>query len=810
MGAAMLLLGVAPGSIEPPFVRKWTQRVGDQAVVVAVAEGLVYYGSQKGVGALDLATGDRRWSRLDDQWIVTAAIRDRTLYAIAEKEEKPALVAVDLDSRQTRTLARLALHTRHLALDSERVYLLDASATLRAYDRNSGGVIWSCSLLSAESPVAHLFQLVSTADGLYVGVTDVGEFGVDPQAGRVLWKHPSQFAGLYPPLVIGGDVITQLDTLRRVTVRTGKVVWKDEWSGSHAVLVDNVLVVSQEELLGRDVADGRVLWRLPRRDRIGFYAGGVAALSDGENAWILQRPVVCVTKDGRERWNSSAPLTGTPAYVDSKRVITTDSERILGYEAGVLPRLPTSDREKRALAGRLASEFELLDNAERAQLAKLTPFAFQPLLARYVGWAKADAAKPAALGSFAHYRLMTDALALLQATCRKEDTVLIEAACSTLGEQNEWRGALEPILQGMGDPARFVPALVKNLRSLPLKRRGESADLDAVADSSHPEAVALMIAALRDPRAAEAWRREAFRHLAGTGGTEGIQAVREAKPRRGRRKPWFDRIDLTQRERQANLSTKRDGRGRTWMLFHSAVLGNRSDLFVVQKVGSGWGRPLFTGVWTERTLHQEAPKAFRAIPIPQLCTTEWIRIFPGDEAIRRDSDRDGLTDVVESRLGTDLRRADTDGDGLADAFDPCPNAAPRPMGDTEKIIAACVEARFFLEDWGVPGAIELGSVKPFELYGYAHTLVWHASWNAGPLAQMYGGGVNLLSFHSPDRIADGSKRPRPAIEFSPDRKTARTVIRRSSGRLNGDGIEVRLKRVGGEWFVVDMQRLYAS
>jgi hypothetical protein len=226
-----------------------------------------------------------------------------------------------------------------------------------------------------------------------------------------------------------------------------------------------------------------------------------------------------------------------------------------------------------------------------------------------------------------------------------------------------------------------------------------------------------------------------------------------------------------------------------------------------RKLGSKWGKPLFTGAWTGRTFHSEAPRAFRGIRIAKLCSTEWIRIFPDDTTIRGDSDRDGLTDVVEARLGTDPRKADTDGDGVADAVDPCPNAAPRPLGDTEKIIAACVEARFFLEDWRAPAILSVDGIKPFELYGYASTVIWQVSGRACPLGKLYGGGVNTIGFHHPDINA---KREKPMIEYSPDRKTARTAIRRYSGGLNGDGIEVRLKRIGDEWFVVDLRGLYVS
>jgi hypothetical protein len=44
-------------------------------------------------------------------------------------------------------------------------------------------------------------------------------------------------------------------------------------------------------------------------------------------------------------------------------------------------------------------------------------------------------------------------------------------------------------------------------------------------------------------------------------------------------------------------------------------------------------------------------------------------------ALRRDSDGDGLTDLVEERLATDPHNRDTDGDGIADAKDRLPQVA---------------------------------------------------------------------------------------------------------------------------------------
>jgi outer membrane protein assembly factor BamB len=795
--------------VEPPFVRKWTQMVGDDASLIAVRDGLVYYRSHDGVGALDLSTGRRIWGFPAKQRITAGALQGRTLYAISQTATTVSLVAIDIVSHRSRTLARLSASADDLTVDARHVYVFDQSGKLRAYDPRSGAVLWARQMGPKRSRGVLSAQLAATTDGLYAGISDVGDFGVDPRDGKVLWHRPGPYAGLYLPIVIGGDVITQHTDLKRIHLHTGKVVWRgaEEYD---AVLVGNVLIAnSGKDLTGRRSGDGHILWHLPLSDANTVYSNSekAPAISNGERAWIERNPVLCVTREGHVVWSRSRPYTGLAAYADQERVVTVDQNRLIGYIQGTLPPLLTSDNDRRTLAAQLASQFEILDKAERQQLEQLVPFSFQPLLARYVNWARAYDAVPEGADSYALYCLLTESAPLLLATCGKEDTGAIVAALSRLSANTSWRSKLEQILQEKGEPSGYIPVLVKTLRSLPMKERGESTALSAVAHSSHPEAVALMLEALSNPRAAPAWRQAAFQHLAGTGGLEGIQAVRAARRKREPQKPWWDRIDLREIEKgPANLGVKTDVKGRAWMLFQSGVLGNYSDLFVVQKRGTRWDRPLFTGAWTGRTWHLAAPRTFRNIPIKKLVATEWIRIFPDDPTLRKDSDGDGLTDLVEARLGTDANKADTDGDGLSDAVDPCPNAAPRALGDDEKIIAACVEARFFEEEWGVPAVLSAENVKPFELYGYTPLVIWEVPDKQSELAKFYGGGVNLIGFHLPD----GGRNKSGFIRYSPNHKTAHTLISRYSGGLNGDGIEVTLIKIGDEWFVVDLQMRYES
>ncbi len=254
---------------------------------------------------------------------------------------------------------------------------------------------------------------------------------------------------------------------------------------------------------------------------------------------------------------------------------------------------------------------------------------------------------------------------------------------------------------------------------------------------------------------------------------------------------WYDRISLSDLKEEpigdSLLATLKDPKGRTWVLFRSSALGNYTDLFIVERHGAEWGKPLFTGACAQKSEWDSRPQpdTFRGIKITDLITTEWIKIFPDDPTIHKDSDGDGLTDLVEERFGTDPTRVDTDGDGLSDAVDPCPKAPPRRLGDTEKILSTCIEAWFFGETSPYPAALVVENVKPFELYGYPGTLVWQQTNTKKPHQNR--SPRNIEQMHTWIR------------EYSADRQTVKVDI-----RFESMGGTLVLKKIDRDWYVVDI------
>lgn len=80
------------------------------------------------------------------------------------------------------------------------------------------------------------------------------------------------------------------------------------------------------------------------------------------------------------------------------------------------------------------------------------------------------------------------------------------------------------------------------------------------------------------------------------------------------------------------------------------------------------------------------------------------------EALKQDSDADGLTDLTENALLLDAHSADTDGDGLADSEDPLPSVSFQGASDRVALAMAAVLASVSGEP--VPRVLPAGSVAP--------------------------------------------------------------------------------------------------
>ncbi|WP_309721799.1 PQQ-binding-like beta-propeller repeat protein [Armatimonas sp.] len=778
-------------------MRQWTQLLGDGVSVIAGEKGTLYYQSRQEVGAIDLATGTKKWSSLAGQRIDSICFRAGILYALVAGN---ALYAINANTGSARLLQHFPQGIRRLTQDPDQLYALDERGALHALSPRTGQTLWSTVLVSSPKPDTVSVVLAATCDGIYVGIDEknkVGEeLGIAPESGRVLWRRKVSFPEFYSHTVIEGDVIFYGEKPRRINALTGNVVWTARGYLAQGPVLGNAWLTSGwDTTQGYDLTTGKRLWKSPVP-----YGDILSSCSDGQNLLIEAMnysPTVqgtyCLSREGKLRWQADKPFTGSPFYADQNNIVTFDQieNRFLGYVPGALPRLPATAAGKKALAERQVAQFETLDAAERQQLEKLKPYSARAFLPRYLELAK--------------HRIQNLDTYLL-AFCEKENT----AALLELWKQGGGEAA-ERALQAKGNPDIYIPVFLQKLLTYPQKLRSEGMQseylLSVIEHSSYPDAVAFMRNALSDPQAPREWRTEAFRHLAGTGGAEGIAAVRAARTKPNPRKPWFECIALDKHDKEDVVAMKKDTKGRTWMLFHSAILGNGSDLFIVEKKQEGWSTPLFTGAWTAGRgfLNADAPTAFRGIPIEKLEKSEWIKIFPDDPILRKDTDSDGLTNLVEVRLGTDPKKADTDCDGLPDAIDPCPNAAPRSLGDTEQILSACMEAWLFGQQSQGAMVIFNPEVAPFEFHSWLGQLLWRRGKKQDSWKSLADSGADAVSFYHPIRSHLPKKE---LVEFSADHQSARIVLHViPNGCVDTESRIYFLKKIDGEWFVVDWIKL---
>lgn len=788
------------------MVRTWTVLTGGDTSILGSRNGLCYYATKNHVGAVRETDGKLQWEKAFS-WIAAPSLGANSIVISQGDDKKANLVVLNLKTGATIT-SRTAQRAEALAVDGSTIYAI-AGGNLRLYSTKLASI--KTIKLSPKTPQLP-GQLAIGTDTLAVAIYGDKWVILDKKSHKKLWELPDKYAGLYPMVSSKGLLLLRGQKDGVFNARTGRRAWPlndTDW----AVVSGNVCLLQEKtDYVGRDWKTGRELWRLPGAPG---YSGGddSGSLSaDGMTFFAGGDHLTAISLTGQKLWTANL---SRPEVAYRNRWIVADNDRLLGYSPGKMVQIPAEASARQKLAQQLVRDFELLDDRERDLLIPLAREAIKPLLARYARWAEEYEALEregdARDRSLSLYGLLEQDIALrLDKMLTKADTALLLETLARV-EAEWWRDrVLVPLLLAHGDVEQATPFFLQQIKKEKQPERGSSS-LEAISKSSHPEAVKFLTDSLNNPKSPTAWRRAAFIHLAGTGGPAGVETVRTAMPKLGPRLRWQSRLDVSKSSRRSKLKEAKDSKGRTWVLFNSGVLGNHSDYYMAEKTGSSFGEPIFLGFYDEPTWDKEAPKEHRRIPMAKLVATEWLKLFPDDQEIRKDTDADGLTDLVEARLGTDPRASDTDQDGWTDGVDACPNAAPRVLGDREKIVAAAVAAQFFENDWGVPAVITVEGVEPFEMSGYPAPLIWTKTRRDGSLGSMYGGGVNTISF-APVRRDFNEKIAEDAdwVEISADAKSARTLIRRYSGGLNGEGVEVVLRKVDDEWFVIDLITRYVS
>ena len=467
----------------------------------------------------------------------------------------------------------------------------------------------------------------------------------------------------------------------------------------------------------------------------------------------------------------------------------------------------------RVLAGRLVSRLDYLTDDERRSLRRLGPQAFPALFPAVQERIRALAAKASVAGesggdgTYEAYEKFADAMGILGdiATRRHTPDMLRLLA---IAKDRDCRSAVLQWLAAKGDDRQTIPVFLHILATerpnWDYTGNPTFLALAAVSRSDDPRAVGYLMRQMANPNADPRIRHEAYVNLARTGGEPGLKAVLAQKDSRRTVPPLpeFMRLDELGRANSDSwrtlelLATRKDKDGVLWGLVASDILGSRYDLWIVRREAGRWGAPRFTGVTRQ-----------------QLGKADWFRRFVGDPELSRDSDGDGLTDLEEKRLGTDPKKPDTDGDGLKDSVDKNPLAAPRRLSEAEQVLAAAFEARFRFEGGrGVPALVQLPKgIKPLELTGWDWLIISRVHGASPPLAKVPPArirqGVGMIRFWLPDYDFDGREmRDRGADAFllwSKDGREVKLQLSTTYGGVDGTGYDMRLRKIGQDWVVVE-------
>jgi outer membrane protein assembly factor BamB len=233
-----------------------------------------------------------------------------------------------------------------------RIYTLDAEATVRAFDVDSGDEVWSRDLTPEDRDSDKGFGGgVSFDNGrLYVSTGFGFVVALDANSGEQLWKRDGQTPFRMAPVVHEGKVYvaTQENQMLAMNEKDGKVVWDHRGIAetaailrSNSAAVDGELVVapySSGELFGLRADNGRVLWSdtLSR----GGQLTPLASVSDIAAKPVIDRGLIFAishkgrfvainARTGERTWTIDVGGTQRPWVAGDFVYVVTDDARVL-------------------------------------------------------------------------------------------------------------------------------------------------------------------------------------------------------------------------------------------------------------------------------------------------------------------------------------------------------------------------------------------------------------------------------------------------------------------------------------------------
>lgn len=233
-----------------------------------------------------------------------------------------------------------------------RIYTLDAEASVRAFDADTGAEVWARDLTPEDRDSDKGFGggVAFDKGRLYVSTGFGFVVALDAASGEQIWKRDGTTPFRMAPVVLDGKVYvaTQENQMLAMNASDGKVVWDHRGIAetaailrSNSVAVDGDLVVapySSGELFGLRADNGRVLWSdtLSR----GGQLTPLASVSDIAAKPVIDRGLIFAishkgrfvainARTGERAWTIDVGGTQRPWVAGDFVYVVTDEAKVL-------------------------------------------------------------------------------------------------------------------------------------------------------------------------------------------------------------------------------------------------------------------------------------------------------------------------------------------------------------------------------------------------------------------------------------------------------------------------------------------------
>lgn len=821
MLCAVLLASFTPADLVPPFLRTNTVAIGGYGGATLLDGDTFYAVDNDTLYKVNLKSQKRAtvFKAETNAWIRDFDLRDSQIYAVvySRKSSKATLAIIDPITGKPTASTPLDSDAQSIAFSPGQYFASVKRGTISGVDLKTRKTRWTLNLTKFDPQNESFRQTpesLTYSGGVLLGTIDSTAFAIDANKGTLLWTQPNCYftdrkipvTGSMAMVMFGSGMIVH-------DLRSGKAIWQNDligpatgygyWGADFYCLDDGKITLF-------DTKSGQIKWQ-HQTDSEEHVPGIAYATVLNDTLYYQGRPNAGILKkDGTHLWKGrSEDNIPEPIWQGGKTIATWDGTNVSFYESGTKLTVPETSAERQALAKKLCGAFGSLSSGELDVLIQLGGDAVPALLDLIIN-------PPDTFGVWPR-----DIYEVLDQVVTQKQTDLLIGTLKKLTQSEPEFANIAQILAAKGNPdittSFFLDSLVGKNTGIKLTKEGFEAFSAIATTIESPRAVSYAIHILDDPEAETSVRFAAYLSLPTTGGEAGRSAVLRHRAKRTLLRPIETRLNLAKLEPAEEFSgygilkTAKATNGKTYALFMSPILGGYKDLWIAEQKDGKWVRPLFVGIAEPPINYLDKSKTpkpllFQGKTAKQLIDGEWIKLLPENPTLTLDIDQDGLTDLMETRLGTDPKKADTDGDGDSDEIDPWPTTARQiPSTPETEIFSAVWDCTMWSEASYLPMIFPFPSgVDPFELpgwYGPAFPTTHTLTGVSDPFFYrfLFGG------LSSSDKRDDLPYH----LEIAPDGVTATCLFGFSRNRFSA-GSRYTLKKIDGTWFVTSVKSAWIT